>query len=54
MREPSYTLYILILILILLETSRNVRSDEGQELARKLSCQFIETSAKTRQGVEEV
>jgi len=36
-----------------LETHRQVKSDEGQELARRLGCQFIETSAKTRQGVEE-
>jgi len=36
-----------------LESSRQVRAEEGSELSRKLSCQFIETSAKTRQGVEE-
>jgi len=36
-----------------LETERKVRSDEGSDLAKKLGCQFIETSAKTRQGVEE-
>eukprot|EP00026_Physarum_polycephalum_P017730 Phypoly_transcript_19055.p1 GENE.Phypoly_transcript_19055~~Phypoly_transcript_19055.p1 ORF type:complete len:193 (+),score=22.42 Phypoly_transcript_19055:83-661(+) len=36
-----------------METARAVRSDEGQDIARRLGCQFIETSAKTRQGVEE-
>jgi small GTP-binding protein len=36
-----------------LESSRVVRSDEGQDTSKKLGCQYIETSAKTRQGVEE-
>ncbi len=31
-----------------------MKSDEAQELARRLGCQYIETSAKTRQGVEDV
>jgi len=36
-----------------LESSREVSSEEGQDLSKKLGCNFIETSAKTRQGVEE-
>jgi len=36
-----------------LEGQRVVSSAEGQQLARSLGCQFLETSAKTRIGVEE-
>jgi GTPase KRas len=36
-----------------LEDKREVETNEGEELARKLNCQFKETSAKTRENVEE-
>lgn len=37
-----------------LESSREVRSNEGEELAAKWGCPFFETSAKTEQNVHEV
>jgi GTPase KRas protein len=33
---------------------REVSSEEGQELAKKLGCQYIETSAKTNISVQKV
>lgn len=33
---------------------RKVNSSEAQQLAQEWSCPYIETSAKTRQNVEEV
>lgn len=44
----------MIIIIIPADSARQVPSSEGQDFARKLGCQFLETSAKTRQGVEEV
>jgi len=35
-----------------LESDREVSTQEGEELARSMSCKFIETSAKTRLNVE--
>jgi GTPase KRas len=37
-----------------LESSREVSSVEGQELAQKWGCPFFETSAKTEANVQEV
>merc|ERR1712232_1429091 len=36
-----------------LEDKREVETNEGEELAKKLNCQFKEASAKTRENVEE-
>jgi GTPase KRas protein len=36
-----------------LENERQVSFEEGQELARQINCQFIETSAKQRINVED-
>merc|ERR1712063_242744 len=36
-----------------LEDKREVETNEGEELAKKLNCQFKEASAKTRDNVEE-
>jgi GTPase KRas protein len=36
-----------------LEQHRVVTTEQGQEYAKSIGCQFIETSAKTRTGVEE-
>ena len=36
-----------------LEDQRQVSPDEGQDLAKKIGCQFKEASAKTRVNVEE-
>lgn len=35
-----------------LETMREVKKEEGAELARKFNCRFLEVSAKTRENVE--
>jgi small GTP-binding protein len=37
-----------------LADQRQVSTEEGQELAKKLNCPFFETSAKTRLNVDEV
>ena len=37
-----------------LEDQRQVTTEEGQELSKKLGCPFFETSAKTRENVDEV
>jgi len=37
-----------------LEHQRVITTDQGQELARSFGCNFFETSANTRVGVEEV
>jgi len=37
-----------------LESDRDVKTDEGKQLAEKFSCPFYETSAKTRVNVDEV
>merc|ERR1739848_43238 len=36
-----------------LDDKREVETSEGEELAKKFNCQFKETSAKTRENVEE-
>ena len=36
-----------------LEDKREVETNEGEELAKQIGCQFKETSAKTRENVEE-
>mmetsp|Transcript_23490 Transcript_23490/g.29962 ORF Transcript_23490/g.29962 Transcript_23490/m.29962 type:complete len:83 (+) Transcript_23490:1-249(+) len=36
-----------------LEDKREVETNEGEELAKRLNCQFKEASAKTRENVEE-
>jgi len=36
-----------------IDLERKVTTEEGKELAERLGCEFIETSAKTGEGVEE-
>lgn len=37
-----------------LEEQRQVSTEEGQELAKKLGCPFFEVSAKTKENLDEV
>jgi small GTP-binding protein len=43
----------MILIGNKIDLERKVTTEEGQELADRLGCEYIETSAKTGEGVEE-
>ena len=53
MNESSYVSFVICGNKTDLSDKRKVSTEEGQSLAESLGCQFIETSAKTNENVNE-